>query len=47
MFMVPDKPTPGKLYGLVKYHKPVEPSSNLPPLREIVSGSGRVFVSIC
>ena len=40
ILMVPDKPTPGKLYGLVKDHKPVEPSSNLPPLREVVSGSG-------
>ena len=32
--------TPGKLYGLVKDHKPVETSSKLPPLREVVSGSG-------
>ena len=40
IFMVPDKPTPGKLYDLEKDHKPVEPSSNLPPLREVVSGSG-------
>ena len=40
ILMVPDKPTPGKFYGLVKDHKPVEPSSKLPPLREVVSGSG-------
>ena len=40
ILMVPDKPTPGKLYGLVKDHKPVETSSKLPPLREVVSGSG-------
>ena len=40
ILMVSDKPTPGKLYVLVKEHKPVEPSSNLPLLREVVSGSG-------
>ena len=38
--MVPDKPTPGRLYGLVKDHKPPVSGSNIPPLREVVSGSG-------
>ena len=47
ILMVPDKPTPGKLYNLVKDHKPVEPSSNLPPLREVVSGSGSIIQSFC
>ena len=47
IFMVPDKPTPGKLYDLEKDHKPVEPSSNLPPLREVVSGSGSIIQSFC
>ena len=29
-----------RLYGLVKDHKPVVPGSKIPPLREVVSGSG-------
>ena len=38
--MVPDSPKPGRLYGLVKDHKPVDPNSGIPPLREVISGSG-------
>ena len=38
--MVPEKPKPGRLYGLVKDHKPVNPVSGIPPLREVISGSG-------
>ena len=38
--MVPEKPKPGRLYGLVKDHKPLAPDSNIPKLREVVSGSG-------
>ena len=38
--MVPEKPKAGRLYGLVKDHKPVMPGSNIPKLREVVSGSG-------
>ena len=40
VLMVPEKPTPGKLYALVKDHKIEEKESGLPPLREVVSGSG-------
>ena len=38
--MVPVEPRPGRLYGLVKDHKPVVPGTGIPPLREVVSGSG-------
>ena len=38
--MVPGEPTAGRLYGLVKDHKPVNPDTGIPPLREVVSGSG-------
>ena len=38
--MSPEKPKPGRLYGLVKDHKPLEPGSSIPKLREVVSGSG-------
>ena len=38
--MVPEKPKPGRLYGVVKDHKRVVEGSNIPPLREVVSGSG-------
>ena len=38
--MVPESPRPGRLYGLVKDHKPVAPGKKISPLREVVSGSG-------
>ena len=38
--MVPEEPKAGRLYGLVKDHKGVEPGSKIPKLREVVSGSG-------
>ena len=38
--MLPAEPKPGRLYGLVKDHKPANPVTGLPPLREVVSGSG-------
>ena len=38
--MVPDSPKAGRLYGLVKDHKPCNPVTGIPPLREVVSGSG-------
>ena len=38
--MVPDKPTTVQLYGLVMDHKPPVSGSSIPPLREVVSGSG-------
>ena len=38
--MVREKAKAGRLSGLVKDHKGVKPGSNIPPLREVVSGSG-------
>ena len=38
--MIPEKPVPGRLYGLAKDHKPVPPGSNIPKLRDVISGSG-------
>ena len=38
--MVPEQPTPARLYGLVKDHKAEPEGSNIPPLREVMSGSG-------
>ena len=38
--MVPDVPTPDRLYGLVKDHKPINPETGIPDLREVISGSG-------
>ena len=38
--MIPENPKPGRLYGLVKDHKPIDPNTNIPKLREVVSGSG-------
>ena len=38
--MVPEKPKAGRLYGLVKDHKPFSVGSSIPKLREVVSGSG-------
>ena len=38
--MVPPEPAAGRLYGLVKDHKPVNPETGIPPLREVISGSG-------
>ena len=40
--MVPAELRPGRLYGLVKDHKPADPVTGIPPLREVVSGSGSV-----
>jgi hypothetical protein len=37
---MPEEPTAGRLYGLLKDHKPVRPETGLPPLREVVSCSG-------
>ena len=43
----------GRLYGLVKVHKPVKEGHTLPPLRPVVSGSGCVtekiseFIDLC
>ena len=38
--LLPDEPTPGRFYGLVKNHiKPPE-GETIPPLRPVVSGSG-------
>ena len=39
--MVPEKPSAGRLYGLAKDHKPfLAPNTNIPKLRDVVSGSG-------
>ena len=38
--MVPELPKAGRLYGLVKDHKPVPAGRKIPKLREVVSGSG-------
>ena len=49
--MVPEEPRPGRLYSLVKDHKPVDPETGMPPLREVVSGLGsntyRIHICIC
>ena len=43
----------GRLYGLVKVHKPVKEGHKLPPLRPVVSGSGCItekiseFIDLC
>ena len=37
---MPPKPTPARLYGNPKTHKAIQPGSEIPPLREIVSNSG-------
>ena len=38
--LIPEQPSEGRAYGLVKAHKPVEQNKNIPPLRLVVSGSG-------
>ena len=38
--MVPKEPTAGRLYMNPKDHKTPDPVTNLPPVREVVSGSG-------
>ena len=35
-----EQPIPARLYGLIKDDKPVSAGSNIPPLREVVRGSG-------
>ena len=37
---MPEKPTPARLYGNPKTHKQIQPGNVIPPLREIVAGSG-------
>ena len=45
--MVPKEARPGRMYGLVKNHKPVDVVTGIPPLREVVScsGSSTEFIS--
>ena len=38
--MLPQEPTPGRFYMNPKDHKRPDPVTNLPPMREVVSGSG-------
>ena len=45
-WLVPEEPSPGRLYGLVKDHVPVEKwpeGTNIPPLRPVESASGTTF----
>ena len=44
--MITEEPRCGRLYGLVKDHKPVD-ETGIPPLREVVScsGSNSEFIS--
>ena len=45
--MVPKEARPGRLYGLVRNHKPIDQVTGIPPLREVVScsGSSTEFIS--
>ena len=38
--LVPSDPKPGRLYGMIKYHKDIPPGHKLPPIRPVVSGCG-------
>ena len=38
--IVQSEPKPGILYGLVKDHKAIDPETGMPPLREVLFGSG-------
>ena len=38
--LLPEQPTPGRFYGLVKNHKEIQEGEKIPPLRPVVSGSG-------
>ena len=38
--LLPQEPTPGRFYGLVKNQKAIPDGDKIPPLRPVVSGSG-------
>ena len=38
--LLPQEPTPGRFYGLVKNQKAIPEGDKIPPLRPVVSGSG-------
>ena len=38
--LLPQEPTPGRFYGLVKNQKTIPEGDKIPPLRPVVSGSG-------
>ena len=38
--LLDDEPSAGRLYGLVKNHKPIKPGCNIPDLRPVISNSG-------
>ena len=38
--LLPKEPKSGRLYGLVKDHKPIPVNERIPPLRPVISGCG-------